>query len=59
MDWGDCRVNLDVTLTVHVSDAVKTVGEQGLKIPGTPMEVDPGSMYMVLKEAKFGPFFHF
>ena len=35
LDWKDCGVCLDVILPCHVSDAVKTVGEQCLKISGT------------------------
>ena len=35
LDWWDGWVCLDVILTLHVSDAVKAVGEQCLKIPGT------------------------
>ena len=35
LDWKDCRVCLDVVLSWHVTYAVKAVGEQHLKIPGT------------------------
>ena len=31
----DCRVCLDVILPIHITDAVKAVGKQCLKIPGT------------------------
>ena len=34
LDWRDSWVCLDVILTLHVSNAVKAVGEQCLNIPG-------------------------
>ena len=35
LDWWDCGVNLDVVLTLHVTNAVKAVGVQSLEVPGT------------------------
>ena len=35
LDWWDCRVDLDVILTLHVTDAVEAVGVQHLEVPGT------------------------
>ena len=35
LDWWDCRVDLDVVLTLHVTDAVEAVGVQCLEVPGT------------------------